>query len=83
MSEKISSSWHELVPAYGRVRTIKTQKEAREYFLSGKDVEGDITLGFKLCSVRNFASGTKQLIRYRANTQVVSVEVPKEVSDGH
>lgn len=72
--EKITQSYMELIPAYGR--NYKTKKEVEQAFLEGKDFEGDMTIGFKLCSVRDFQSGVKVNLRYKNQTMVTVVKVP-------
>lgn len=69
-----------VTPAYGR--DYNSQKEAKADFLGGKDFElmatpkGPNFLG-RYCSVEDMEPGEKVHIRYRKNTQVVVVEVPK------
>jgi hypothetical protein len=73
MTDKITKPYCELSPAYGR--DYKTQTEAKEGFNEGKDWEGDYSLGFKLCSIRDFADGTPVLLRYNKLKNVVSIKV--------
>ena len=63
----------ELIPAYGR--DYKKKADVEKDFRDGKDFEGDYSLGFKLCSVRDFAPGTKVLLRYKKHTAVTTVTV--------
>jgi hypothetical protein len=70
---KINTNWIELTPAYGR--DYPTKKLVEADFRQGKDFEGDFTLGFKLCSIRDFAPGTKVLLRYKRAQMVTSVTV--------
>lgn len=70
----ITQNWMELVPAYGR--DYKTQKDVKVAFLSGKDFNGDYTIKFQLCSIRNFAPGTKVLLRYKKHTRGCTFTVP-------
>jgi len=50
------------MPAYGR--DYKTKAEVEKAFREGKDFEGGYQIGFKLCSVRDFAPGIKVELRY-------------------
>ena len=50
------------MPAYGRDQ--KTKAEVEKAFREGKDFEGGYQIGFKLCSVRDFAPGIKVELRY-------------------
>lgn len=68
MQTKINKPYMELQPAYGR--DYKSQKEAIEGFKSGQDFNGDITIGFALCSIRDFETGVPVCIRYKRNTKV-------------
>jgi hypothetical protein len=70
---QITTDYCELTPAHGRDE--KNKKAIEQLFRDGKDFQGDYNLGFKLCSVRDFASGTKVLLRYKQNTQVAVVVV--------
>lgn len=73
MSDKITISYCELTPAYGR--DYKSQVEAKEAFIEGKDWNGDYQLGFQLCSIRDFADGVPVLLRYNKLKSVVSFKV--------
>jgi hypothetical protein len=73
MNEKITASWHELLPAYGR--DYKNKRDVESAFRSGMDFYGDFQLGFKLCSIRDFAPGTKVLLRYKNRFSVTSITV--------
>lgn len=73
MSNKITTPYCELSPAYGR--DYKTQTEAKTAFNEGKDWAGDFNLGFKTCSIRDFEDGTPVLLRYNKLKSVVSLKV--------
>lgn len=62
MSELITRNWMQLIPAYGR--DYNTGVEAETAFRSGVDWCGDYSLGFMLCSIQNFAKGTKVILYY-------------------
>lgn len=70
---KITTNYCELQPAYGR--DCKTKAEAEQAFREGKDWEGDYSLGFKLCSIRDFENGVKVNLRYSKATKVTVVTV--------
>lgn len=59
----ITENWIQLQPAYGK--DYKTKAEVEKAFRDGKDFEGGFQIGFKLCSIRNFAKGVKVELRYR------------------
>ena len=59
----ITEDWIQLQPAYGV--DYKTKKDVEKAFRDGKDFEGGYQIGFKLCSVRDFAKGVKVELRYR------------------
>lgn len=69
----ITQDYVELLPSYGR--EYKNKAQAEEAFRAGLDFEGDYTLGFRKCSVRDFAPGTKVNLRYRGGLAVVTVRV--------
>jgi hypothetical protein len=73
MQPKITTPYMELQPAYGR--DYKSQKEAIDAFQKGKDWTGDITVGFALCSVRDFEKGTPVTLRYKKNTKIAVTKV--------
>jgi len=58
----ITENYVQLMPAYGR--DYKTKAEVEKAFREGKDFEGGYQIGFKLCSVRDFAPGIKVELRY-------------------
>lgn len=69
----INKNYMELQAAYGR--NPKTKAEAEALFRNGKDWIGDYSIGFAYCSIRDFAAGTKVLLRYKNNLQVMQVVV--------
>lgn len=68
-----AGNFHELQPAYGR--DYKSQAEVEAAFREGKDFLGDASMGFQLCSIADFAKGTKQNLRYKKLTRVHVVTV--------
>lgn len=65
--------YFELTPAYGR--DYKTKAEVVSAFNQGADFEGDLQLGFRLCSKRDIPTGSTVLLRYRRQTRVTSLKV--------
>lgn len=63
---QITTDWMELVPAYGR--NYRNKAEVLAAWQEGKDFEGDYSIGFRLCSRRDFAPGTSVILRYKNNT---------------
>lgn len=80
MSDKISTPYCELSPAYGR--DYKSAAEAKASFIEGKDWTGDYNLGFKYCSVRDFEDGVPVLLRYNKLKSVVSFKVGSKAKVG-
>lgn len=69
----ITQNYIVLKPAYGRDYSSKAAVEAA--FRADKDFEGDATLDFKLCSIRDFAPGVEVCLRYRGLRAVAVVTV--------
>lgn len=69
----ITANWIELVPAFGR--DYQSAEDVKLAFENGKDFEGDATLGFKLCSVRDFTKGCNVLLRYKGCRMVCTYKV--------
>lgn len=69
----ITEDYIQLVPAYGR--DYKNKAEVEKAFREGKDFEGGFQIGFKLCSVRDFAKGVKVELRYGKLTKAAIVTV--------
>lgn len=65
--------YYELAPAYGR--DYKSAKDVTAAFQSGADFQGDYSMGFRLCSIRDLDPGSTVLLRYKRNTMVTSVKV--------
>lgn len=58
-----------LIPAYGRV--YRTKQEVLEAYRDGKDFEGDVTIGFRLCSCRDYLNERVELRYGRMNEKCV------------
>lgn len=69
----LEQQYMELIPAYGR--DYKNKKEVETAFREGKDFEGDYSIGFKPCSIRDFKTGVKVCLRYKKQTAVAVVTV--------
>ena len=70
---KISGSYFELAPAYGR--DYKNKAEVEAAFRAGKDFEGDYQLGFKPVGIKDFEPGTVVNLRYSGCRKVAVVRV--------
>lgn len=64
-----------LKPAHGRV--YRTFHEVSESYAQGFDFEGDVSVGFRLCSCRDFLGEIVEL-RFGDQCQFVSVEQVNE-----
>ena len=65
-----------LIPAYGR--KYKTKQEVVEAFLSGKDFEGDISMGFRLCSCRDLVNMNIELRYGKMNEKCTAIQYTGE-----
>ncbi len=68
--------YFELVPAYGR--DYKNAKDVKAAFNEGKDFEGDMQLGFKLCNKEQLDAEFRPYtanLRYKKLTQIANVVV--------
>jgi hypothetical protein len=69
----ITKSFHVLRPPYGR--DYQTKEEVVEAFREGADFQGDVALGFKYCSKRDFKRGVEVELCYRQQSLSTMVKV--------
>lgn len=67
MSEKITSGFTSVVPAYGR--NYKNRQDAKADFLAGKDFK--LCLTGQYCSIRDFGKGAHVEIHFKPLGSVV------------
>lgn len=70
----ITQNWLTLSPAYGR--DYKSKAEVEADFRSGKDFKMEtLGQGGTYCSIRDFAKGTKVMVRYAKMRSVHQIDV--------
>lgn len=67
-------TYYELSPAYGR--DYKTKADVIAAWESGKDFEGDYTLGFKPVNIGDIPKPCTVNLRYKQNRAIAVVKVP-------
>ena len=61
-------AFYELSPAYGR--DYKNKAAVVKDFADGKDFQGDVSMRFRYCSIRDLKPGDTAMLRYKGLREV-------------